>query len=359
MPNDSTNIDTPNKERIYTLLIASYLEAEHVARIRQVDERLHVLYVPELLRPSRYPADHVGRPVTRSVEEETAWRKLLAKADILFDFDYTNLEELPVLAPNVQWIQATSAGIGQLVRRMSYPERLPDTIFTTASGVHAQPLAEFCLLAMLIFSRNFLSIQEQQTRKHWERLAGTDLAGRTLGIVGVGKIGQEVARLARPLGLHVIGSKRHIAGVDPMTLCLDELVAHDQLDTLLKRSEFLVLCTPHTDETEQMIGVRELALLPQGAVVINIARGAVVNEPALIEALRSRHLGGAALDVFAQEPLPAESPFWEMPNVLVSPHSASTSDRENRRLTDLFCTNLRRFLDGEPLYNVLNIDKLY
>ena len=145
------------------------------------------------------------------------------------------------------------------------------------------------------------------------------MAGRTLGIVGVGKVGQEVARVARPLGLHVIGSKRHTAGIDPIDLHLDELITPSNLDELYTRSEFLVLCTPHTDETEQMVGERELTLLPQGAVLINIARGAVVDEPALIDALRSGHLGGAALDVFAQEPLAAESPLWEMPNVLVSP----------------------------------------
>lgn len=350
---------TSNGEREYTVLIASYLEAEHVTRVRQVDERISVVYDPNLLRPPRYPADHVGQPVARSPENEESWRKLLAKADILFDFDYTNLEELPKLAPNVRWIQATSAGIGQLVRRMSYAERMPDTIFTTASGVHAQPLAEFCLLAMLMFSRNYWSICEQQARMHWERLAGTDLAGRTLGIVGVGKVGQEVARLAHPLGLHIIGSKRQTYGLRPADLSLDELVEPGQLDELLKRSEFLVLCTPHTDETEQMIGARELALLPQGAVVINIARGAVVDELALIEALRGRHLGGAALDVFVQEPLPVDSPLWEMRNVLISPHSASTSDRENKRLTDLFCANLRRFLDGAPLHNVLDVARLY
>lgn len=359
MPDGAIKIDGSNEERTYTVLIASYLEAEHVERIRQVDERLDVLYAPELLRPPRYPADHVGQPMQRRAEDEAAWRKLLAKADILFDFDHTHLEDLPDLAPNVRWIQATSAGIGQLVRRTGYAERMPGIIFTTASGVHAQPLAEFCLLAMLFFSRNFLSIQAQQARKHWERLAGTDLAGRTLGIVGVGKVGQEVARVAQPLGLHVIGSKRHTAGINPADLYLDELVAPAHLDALYQRSEFLVLCTPHTDETEQMIGARELALLPQGAVLINIARGAVIDEPALINALRSGRMGGAALDVFAQEPLPVDSPLWEMPNVLVSPHSASTSDRENQRLTDIFCANLRCFLDSKPLHNVLDVDKLY
>jgi glyoxylate/hydroxypyruvate reductase A len=128
---------------------------------------------------------------------------------------------------------------------------------------------------------------------------------------------------------------------------------------MLPLAEYLVVIVPHTPETEKMIGAAELALLPKGAYFINIARGAAVDEPALIEALRSGHLSGAALDVFGVEPLPSDSPFWEMPNVLVSPHSASTSDRENRRITELFCDNLRRYLAGEPLWNVLDTRLMY
>jgi len=127
----------------------------------------------------------------------------------------------------------------------------------------------------------------------------------------------------------------------------------------LRQADVLVLMVPHTPQTEKMIGAKELAALPRGSYFINTARGAVVDEPALVEALRSGHLGGAALDVFAEEPLPPGSPLWGMPNVLISPHSASTSDRENRRITDLFCENLRRYLAGEQLQNVLNPELMY
>jgi glyoxylate/hydroxypyruvate reductase A len=349
----------PEDTEELTVLIASYLEPEHVERIRQVDPKLNVIYEPNLLRPPRYAADHVGNPIPRTPEAEQAWRSLLAQADILFDFDYTNLYDLPDLAPNVRWIQATSAGIGQSVRRYGYATRMPDTIFTTASGVHAQPLAEFALMAIFMFSRNMLSIQEQQSRKHWERLAGTDSAGRTLGIVGMGKIGRAVAKLAKPAGMRVLGYGRSVQDRDPADLGVDELFGPGELDDMLRQSEYLVLCVPHTDETEQLIGAHEFATLPEGAIVINIARGQVVDEAALIEALRSGHLGGAALDVFQVEPLPVESPLWDMPTVLVSPHSASTSDRENARLTDIFCANLRAYLDGAPMQNVLDPDRLY
>ena len=340
------------------VLIASYLEPEHVERVCKVSPQINVIYEPELLPPPRYPADHTNK-ITRSPEQEARWRELLRQADVLFDFDHTHHDDLPELAPRLRWVQATSAGIGQFVRRLRYAERMPNVVFTTASGVHAQPLAEFCIMAMLMWSRNYWQMQRGQQTRRWERFGATDLAGRTLGVVGVGNVGREVARMGKALGMRVIGNKRTVAGVDPATLYLDALSGPDELPELLRQSEYLVLIAPHTDQTEQFIGERELALLPQGALLINIGRGTIIDEPALIAALESGHLGGAALDVFATEPLPADSPLWSMPNVLVSPHSASTSDRENARLTDLFCDNLQRFLAGEPLRNVLDVVRLY
>lgn len=337
------------------VLICSYLEPEHVERIRRVDDRLDVIYKPELLRPPRYAADHTGDPsFQRTPEQEQRWRNLLAQANILFDFDPTHRADLPDLAPNARWIQATSAGIGQLVKGMGYDTRMSNTIFTTASGVHPRPLAEFVVMAMLMHYKGALRMLRHQGRKHWERYAGTDLVGRILGIVGLGRVGAEIARMCRALGMTVIGSD-----VTPAPEIVDRYYDPAELHTMLRQPDVLVVIVPHTPQTEKMIGAGELALLPRGAYFINIARGAVVDEPALIEALRSGHLSGAALDVFAEEPLPPESPLWGMPNVLVSPHSASTSDRENARITELFCHNLRRFLNGEPLRNVLNTERMY
>jgi phosphoglycerate dehydrogenase-like enzyme len=350
-----------------TVVIASFLEPEHVERIRSVDERLEVVYAPDLLPRPRYAADHTGAPLRRSPEDEARWRALLGRADVLFDFDYTNDADLPELCPRVRWIQATSAGIGQFVRRRRYAERMKGTIFTTARGVHARPLAEFCALAFLSFSRGLFTMIGAQRRSHWERFAGTDLGGRTVVIYGHGAIGAEVARLARSLGMRTLGIRRSGAGgegdadaaVVREALHADELHPPEALARVLPRAEFLVLAAPHTDETQQVIGGKELALLPRGAVLVNIGRGALVDEKALVAALQSGHLGGAALDVFEEEPLPSDSPLWQLSNVLVSPHSASTSDRENERITDLFCDNLRRFLAGEPLRNVLDPERLY
>jgi glyoxylate/hydroxypyruvate reductase A len=348
----------PDPARL-AVLIASYLEPELVERIRAVDQRLDVLYEPGLLRPPRYPADHGGQPIERSEAQEARWRGLLASADILFDFDQTHLHDLPELAPRVRWIQATSAGIGERVVALDYVDRMPDTVFTTASGVHAGPLAEFCLLGMVAFSRGLFTMFDQQRRRDWTRFAGSDLRGRTVAVFGHGSIGIEVGRVARALGMYVIGMRRNPAGSRPEDLSADEIHPADSLHHILPRAEFLVIAAPHTPETEGVIGAEEIALLPPGAVVINVGRGLLVDEPSLIAALESGDLGGAVLDVFATEPLPADSPLWAMPNVLVSPHSAATSDRENARITDLFCENLRRFLAEEPLLNVLDTERRY
>ncbi|HUU32588.1 MAG TPA: D-2-hydroxyacid dehydrogenase [Vicinamibacterales bacterium] len=334
-----------------TVLIASYLEPELVERIRLVDTRLEVLYAPELLAPPRYPADHKGQDFVRSLAQEAAWRALLARADVLFDFDRTNARDLPQLAPQVQWVQATSAGIGEYVRAMGYTTSMPHTVLTTAAGVHAQPLAEFCFMVLFAFHKRLLQTIEEQRRKHWERFAGTDLHGQTLVIVGVGRVGTEVARMGQAFGMRVVGVKRSPSDAAPADFHLDTLYGPGDLHRALAEAQNLVLIAPHTADTEGMIGAPELALLPAGAVFINIGRGALVDEPALIAALQSGRMLGAGLDVFREEPLPPTSPLWTMANVIVSPHSASTSVRENARITDLFCANLRLFLDGRPLMN--------
>jgi phosphoglycerate dehydrogenase-like enzyme len=348
--------ETPQPVRV---VIASHLESHLVDRIRAVDPRLEVVYEPHLLPQPRFASDHVGHPFERSEEDETGWTSLLAEAEVLFDFDRSNLEDLPERAPFLKWIQATSAGIGQLVAQHRYAERMPGTLFTTASGVHAIPLAEYALMSILMFRRRVPEMLANQGERRWEVFASTDLAGRSLAVVGMGAIGTEVARVASEFGMRTVGVKRTVAGVDPVALHLEALYGLDELHEALRGAEHVVLSVPHTPETEGMMGTVELALLAPSAIIVNVARGAVVDESALVDALESGRLGGAALDVFREEPLPADSPFWTMPNVFVCSHSAATSDRENERITDIFCENLRRYLAGEPLMNVLDPARMY
>ena len=335
------------------VLVASFLEPEHVERIRAAAPGVEVLYEPSLLAPPRYPADHYNT-VKRAAADEQRWRELLARADVLFDFDHAHLADLPAVAPRVRWVQATSAGIGQLLQRTGLDRT--GIVFTTASGVHAVPLAEFAALAMLYFAKRVPFMLSQQRGHRWERFAGGELRGRTVVIVGLGKIGLEVARVSRALGLRVIGTRRG-NGVDHTDVDAQRPIA--ELRSLLSEADYVVLALPHTAETEGLVGAAELAAMRPGAVLVNVARGKVVDEAALVEALRSGRLGGAALDVFAQEPLSAESPLWDLPNVLVSPHSASTADSENAKITDLFCENLQRYVSGRLLLNIFDRERGY
>jgi len=338
-----------------SVLITSYLEPEYVAQIRAEVPGVEVIYRPDLLGTPRYIADH-NAPTQRTPEQESEWRALLAQADILFDFDPTHRDDLPELAPNVQWIQSTSAGIGQFVKRVGYAEKTNWT-FCTARGTHARPLAEFALMAMLMFAKDYEYLQSEKAKQHWARYCATELAGKTLAVIGLGKIGQETARLAKAFEMRVVGNRRRVT--DPDMPNVDHLYGPDELDALLSEANYLVLAVPHTPETEGLIGVDQLAQLPDGAVLINLARGQVVDQPALVAALQSGKLHGAALDVFAVEPLPEGDPLWTLPNVIISPHSASTADTENAKLTALFIDNLQRYLRGDTLRNVLDVERLY
>ena len=337
------------------MLIASYLEPEYVDRIRQIDG-VRVTYEPALLPRPRYGADHVGRPLQRAPEEEQRWRRHLAGAEVLFDFDHTNLAILNTLIPNVRWIQATSAGIGQLLIRTGLIAG-PIT-FTTARGIHAKPLADFAAMAILWFAKDGFRMIREQAARRWTRYCGRDVEGATVGIVGFGSIGREVAKVCRAMGMRVVATSRTLrAGASDADA--DQVIPRSNLAALLGIADYVVLAVPHTPQTERLLGRAELAAMKPGAVLINVARGAVVDETALIAALREGHLGGAALDVLSTEPPAPDNPLWSMPNVLISPHSASTVTSENTRLTDLFCANLIRYLRGESLLNVFDRERLY
>lgn len=337
-----------------TILIASYLEPEYVRDIEAAYPQVKVIYRPDLIGKPRYIADHTAS-VQRTPEQEQEWQSLLAQADILFDFDHSHHEDLPELAPNLKWIQATSAGIGKFVERMRYAERT-HWKFTTASGVHARPLAEFCIFSMLYFAKNYEYLDSEKKAQHWARYTTSELRGRTLSIIGLGNIGREVARLAKAFDMRVIGTRR-----DPSKSVeyVDALYPPTDLRPLLENTDYLVLATPHTRETEGLITAEALALLPKGAVIINIARGAVIDQNAMIAALQNGQLRGAALDVFEVEPLPAGNPLWSLPNVIISPHSASTAETENRKIVDLFIENIGHFLADEPLTNLLDVQRQY
>lgn len=339
-----------------SVLIASYLEAEYVQQIAAF-AGVRVTYEPELLPVPRYTCDHVGKPVKRSAEAERRWRGYLAEAEVMFDFDYTNAQTLKDLIPNVRWIQGTSTGIGDFLVRTGLVNT--SITFTTARGIHAKPLADFVIMSMLWFAKDGFRMVRDQAVHRWQRYCGRELRGATVGIVGLGTIGREVARLSRAMGMRVIGTRRTGTSAVTGEGDVDLVVPITDLSTLLEAADYLVLAVPRTPHTEGLIGAREFEAMKPGAVLINVARGAVVDEDAMIAALRGGRLGGAALDVLAKEPPADDNPLWGMSHVLISPHSASTADTENAGLTALFCENLRRYLNGEALINVFDRQRLY
>ena len=256
----------------------------------------------------------------------------------------------------LRWVHTGAAG----VRSLLHPELLNSGVtLTNSAGIHAEPIADTVLGMMLHFARGLDIAVRAQQRREWRsdlyesRDGGVrELAGATLGIIGYGGIGRAVARRAHALGMNVIALRRSAAtDDDPIA---DVRSGDDQLERLLRESDFLVVTVPSTAETRGMIGAPELAAMKPHAVIINVARGDVVGETALIEALRRCTLRGAGLDVFTHEPLAAESPLWDLPNVLITPHVSATSPRYWEREGELILDNLERYLTGRELRNVVD-----
>ncbi len=337
------------------VLIASPLEAEQADRIAAADPRVRLLYEPGLLPVPRYLCDHGGIKRDLDPAGQARWAELRALADVSFDFDWQAPEQIPVNCPNLRWIQGTSAGIGGLLERTGLI-RSP-IVFTTAAGVHGVPLAEFALFGLLYFAKGVPVLARWKSERHWQRHTTAQLRGSRALLVGLGGVGREVAKLLAAAGVELTGVGRPGRGYQVPGVTA--YVADTEIASVLPHVEAVILACPLTDRTFGLIGRIELELLPRGAVVVNISRGQVVDEAALIDLLTSGHLGGACLDVFETEPLPESSPLWDLENVLISPHSASTVAPENALLVDLFIDNLGRWMAGQPLRNTFDVSAGY
>ena len=251
-------------------------------------------------------------------------------------------------APNLKWMHVFNAGVDNPVFTAFIDRGIR---LTTSSGSTAKPIAQTAIGGLLMLARRFPAWAESQRRHAWEPIRADlppDLDSQTLVVLGVGAIGDEIARLARAIGLHVVGVRRSPLRDDDN---VDEMAPPTALKEILPRADWLALACPLTPETRGIIGQAELALLPRGAHILNIARGEVIDESALIDALRSGHLAGAYLDVVATEPLPAESPLWDLPNVIISPHNSAIAQGNERRAVEYFLANLTAWAKGEPLVN--------
>jgi phosphoglycerate dehydrogenase-like enzyme len=265
------------------------------------------------------------------------------------------LEHVISRAPRLEWIHSFSAGVD----RVATPAvRARGLTVTNARGVFSRPIAEYVVMMCLAIARRLPQLLELQRERTWQPLRGTELGGLTVGIVGYGSIGSEIAQLLRPFETTIVATRRH-AERGAGDLANVEILALDRLDELLRRSDIVVVAAPLTEETAGLIGAAQLQEMRETAWLINIARGRLLDELALRRALEAGWIGGAVLDVFTEEPLPPDSPLYGTPNLIVTPHTSWSSDRVIERSIVLFVENLRRFAAGEPLENVVDLEAGY
>jgi phosphoglycerate dehydrogenase-like enzyme len=341
--------EVPDPLRVF---IATPLEPEYAQRIAELDPRIELIHRPELLGPSEYPGDHFGAPIQRTPEQQAEWEACLAQAHVLWDFDRDRPTEVPDLAPNLKLLFHTSSGIAGWLSISGLIDS--DVLVTNAAGIHVVPMAEWAMFAMMYFAKNVRRIQMSQRLHHWDkRFCPGELHGATLALVGFGAVGSEIARRAHQSGMRVLVHRRRADEPLPPDVPV-ELFPRDRLLDMLSQADYVVLIVASTPETLGMIGRYELEALPPSAVLINLARGAIVDQEELIAALENNWIAGAALDVFEPEPLEPDSILWDLPNVLVTSHAISHSEQENERLTTLFCNILRAYLDGDPIPNLVD-----
>jgi phosphoglycerate dehydrogenase-like enzyme len=258
-------------------------------------------------------------------------------------------------SPDLQWVHIHSAGAD----RQIYLDLLARGVqITTSSGANAQVVATVALAGMLALARRFPLLWTEQQNRQWTPMMGArmprDLPGQTATIVGWGPIGQKLGSLLQALGLQVVVVRQQLAAPHHPMCEGVEMVTFESWTQVLPKTDWLILACPLTSKTRQLVNASALAVLPQGAHLINVARGEVVDEPALVSALQSGHLGGAFLDVFAHEPLPSDSPLWAMPQVMITPHAAGHSDGNETRVGQMFLDNLRCWTQGKPLRNTVS-----
>ncbi|MBI2907279.1 MAG: D-2-hydroxyacid dehydrogenase [Chloroflexi bacterium] len=332
------------------VLVAWWLEEKYRQQIASVDPRIRVLYgAAQIAAETRTPQ----RPFDTTVERAEPVTpvdldSLLRETEVIYGLRFP--KDLTERAPRLKWVQTSSAGIDTILGSSLWRSHVT---ITNASGIHVVPMREHVLGIMLLFARRFRLALAQQQQRYWKRYVPEELCGKTLGVVGLGRIGESVACLARAFGMSVVAVRRSATGRETSPVA-DKLYPPTGLLEMLGECDFVLVSVALTDETRKLIGERELKAMKPTAYIMNIARGQVIDEAALIEALKENWIAGAGLDVFDNEPLPPESELWTLPNVIITPHEAGVMPEYNTRALEVFLENLRRYLAGQPLINVVD-----
>lgn len=335
------------------ILITQKLPENLIDELRDLSPRIKITALP-----AKKPAD-----VSKDVWERT---QVLYTSNVIPD---------PEQAPNLNWIQFHWAGIEHV---LDFPIlRKPDLVATTLSGTHMSQMAEYVLMMILAFGHHLpeaLNLQKQakwpSDADRWGRFLPVELRYSTVGIIGYGSIGRQVARLLNAFGARILATKRDLMHPedegyypedmgDPESNLIHRLYPPQALKSILKECDFIVVSLPKTPETKNLIGSKELEACKPTAYLVDVSRGGIVDHSALLRALKEKQLAGAALDVFNQEPLPADSPLWKQPNLIITPHISGVTRYYDRRAVELFSENIKSYLAGTKLYNVIDLERGY
>ncbi len=299
--------------------------------------------------------------VDRLEEASSLWRDwqgnegqdldtLLAQAEVIFG-RVVLPDNLLLRAPRLKWIHIQGAGLDAYMSTGIFDSNI---MLTSGKGTMAVPMAEHALAFIFMLAKNAPRILGSKQRKRWERFMTLDIQQKVAGIIGLGTIGSEVARLARGVGMRVFAMDRFVTKREKSAFGVDEVFPPGELHQMLSQSDFVVISAALTAETTGMISEAELRVMKPTAYLINVARGKIVDQPALVRALKEGWIAGAGLDVFEAEPLPPDSELWELPNVILSYHMSGFTNSTRERDMELFCENLRRYLAGEQLLNIID-----
>ena len=331
-------------ERITKVVLTTPLDDQNVQKIKAVNKGISIEQVSGLIIAERKGNDSGKEQLDLHLRE----------AEVLYGYIHHFPRDLPKRVSRLKWIQSRTAGIDRLPEEiMKSPIRVTNT-----SGIHGTSIGEVVLEMMLMFIKDAPACFLMKQNREWKRYKQRLLRDQTAGIIGLGMIGREIARLCKAFDMKVIGIRRS-GGPDRLFPEVDRVYFREELPELLSASDFVILALPLTDETRAMIGEKELRGMKPGAYLINVARGAIVDEGVLVRALEEGWIAGAGLDVFVKEPLPPESRFYDLPNVIFSPHISGDMPDYEWRATDIFCENLRRYLAGEPFLHEVDKQKGY
>jgi len=338
-------------ESTIEVLMTMPFSAALVERVKAVSNRVNVTVLPAV-KPEEIPAE--------------VW----ARTEVLYT---DRVLPIPAQAPRLRFIQFHYAGIDYAAE--SPILRKPDLVAATLSGAVSSQVAEWSVAMLLALGHRIPEMMALQSKSEWpqdrwQQFAPVELRGTTTGLVPYGSISREIARLLVPFGVNILAAKRNAMDPtdrgympeglgDPEGNLFKRLYPIEALKSMLKECDFVIVSLPLTPQTRGMIGAEELKAMKPGAFLVDCGRGGIVDHAALLQALQEKHLAGAALDVFPQEPLPADNPVWKQPNVIVSPHVAGISKNFDAHATDLFAANLRRYIDGAAVYNRFDLEKGY